>query len=52
VQTGKCDIDDALSKIALQGIRGKRPLEKGQKVLINGAGGGMGTFAVQIAKYY
>ena len=40
------------AKIALQGVRGKRPLEKGQKVLINGAGGGMGTFAVQIAKYY
>ncbi|MHC1710141.1 MAG: NAD(P)-dependent alcohol dehydrogenase [Methanomassiliicoccales archaeon] len=40
------------AKIALQSLRGKRPLNKGQKVLINGAGGGMGTFAVQIAKYY
>lgn len=40
------------AKIAIQSLRGKRPLKKGQKVLINGAGGGMGTFAVQIAKYY
>ena len=36
--------------LALQGLRGKRPLEPKQKVLINGAGGGVGPFAVQIAK--
>lgn len=38
--------------LALQGIRGKTPPQPGQKVLINGAGGGVGTFAIQIAKYY
>jgi NADPH:quinone reductase-like Zn-dependent oxidoreductase len=36
---------------ALQGLRDKARLQANQSVLVNGAGGGVGTFAVQIAKW-
>lgn len=38
--------------LALQGLQSKRPITKGQNVLINGAGGGVGPLAVQIAKHF
>lgn len=38
--------------LALQGLRGKRQIKPGNRVLINGAGGNVGPFAVQIAKYF
>jgi NADPH:quinone reductase-like Zn-dependent oxidoreductase len=38
--------------LALQGLRDKGQVQAGQKVLINGAGGGVGTFALQMAKSF
>ena len=38
--------------LAYQGLVEKGKIQKGQKILINGAGGGVGTFALQLAKMY
>jgi len=38
--------------LALQGLCDKREIRTGQRILINGAGGGVGTFAIQMAKSF
>jgi len=38
--------------LAVAGLRSRRPIALGQQILVNGAGGGAGSFAVQIAKSY
>ncbi len=38
--------------LAVQGLRDKGRLQQGQTLLVNGAGGGVGTFAVQIARLH
>jgi NADPH:quinone reductase-like Zn-dependent oxidoreductase len=38
--------------LAVQGLLDKGQIRQGQKLLVNGAGGGVGTFAIQIARLY
>jgi NADPH:quinone reductase-like Zn-dependent oxidoreductase len=56
VKPGNVNFEQAASiptaLVALQGLRDTGRVKAGQKVLINGASGGVGTFAVQIAKAF
>lgn len=57
LKPSNCSFEDAAASgiaaiTALQALRDQGGIKSGQKVLINGAGGGVGTFAVMIAKSY
>jgi NADPH:quinone reductase-like Zn-dependent oxidoreductase len=57
MKPGRMSFEDAAAipqagMLAVQGLLDKGQLQRGQKILVNGAGGGVGTFAIQIAKSY
>jgi NADPH:quinone reductase-like Zn-dependent oxidoreductase len=57
IKPGRMSFEDAAAipqagMLAVQGLLDKGQLQRGQKILVNGAGGGVGTFAIQIAKAY
>jgi len=57
LRPGNCPFEEAgtvgvAGLTAPQGLRDKGTIQSGQRVLVNGAGGGVGTFAVQIAKSF
>jgi NADPH:quinone reductase-like Zn-dependent oxidoreductase len=57
IKPGQVSFDEAAAlpmaaMTALQALRDKAGVQKGQKVLIIGSSGGVGTFAIQLAKYF